>query len=65
MIGLYDEDEIWREDTPGLENVVTSYFQKMFTAGAVNQEEVCATLNAIQPCVLDVMNQSLCAPYSA
>ncbi|KAK9943537.1 hypothetical protein M0R45_009142 [Rubus argutus] len=37
----------------------------MFTAGVVDQEAVCATLDSIQPCVSDEMNQNLCAPYSA
>ncbi|KAK9940827.1 hypothetical protein M0R45_017468 [Rubus argutus] len=63
--GLFDENGVWREDDLGMEEVVTTYFQKMFSAGSVDQMCVDATLAAIQPCVTDSMNQLLCAPYSA
>lgn len=36
--GLFDENGIWRDDEQGMEHVISSYFQKMFTAGNVDQE---------------------------
>lgn len=64
LFGLFDEYGNWHEDDHGLEYVVTSYFQKMFSAISLDLEALEKTLGAIQPCVTDSMNQSLCAPYT-
>lgn len=61
--GLFDDDGLWCEDDHGIEEGVTSYFQRMFTVGSVDQMALDATLNAIQPCVTATMTQALCAPY--
>ncbi|KAK9931600.1 hypothetical protein M0R45_018872 [Rubus argutus] len=64
LVGLFDENGLWRDNEEGMEEVVTSYFQRMFNAGEVDQVALDATLNAIQPYVTVEMNQALCAPYS-
>ncbi|XP_024155771.1 uncharacterized protein LOC112163728 [Rosa chinensis] len=60
--GLYDDEGQWFEDDAGIENVVTSYFSKMFQASEIDYEAVHTTLEAIQPSVSEEMNAQLCAP---
>ncbi|XP_061998976.1 uncharacterized protein LOC133716286 [Rosa rugosa] len=62
--GLYDEDGNWREDDAGLEEVITSYFTKMFSASEIDIEALDRTLEAIVPSVTSQMNEDLCAPYT-
>lgn len=65
LLGLFDENGIRHEDDKGVENVVTSYFQKMFSASSIDVGALEATLGAIQPCVTASMNQALCASYTS
>ncbi|XP_062028822.1 uncharacterized protein LOC133744796 [Rosa rugosa] len=61
---LYDEEGGWCEDDKGMENIVTSYFSKMFAAQDLDHEAVITTLAVLQPCVSPEMNNQLCAPYN-
>ncbi|KAL6181023.1 hypothetical protein ACLB2K_047681 [Fragaria x ananassa] len=62
--GLYDVNGEWVEDDEGVAQVVSSYFQHMFTAENVDIEAMETTLAALTPCVTASMNEELCAPYS-
>ncbi|XP_062014109.1 uncharacterized protein LOC133730559 [Rosa rugosa] len=64
LLGLFDHEGQWKDDDEGMENIVTSYFSKMFTATDLDVDAINLTLAAIQPCVTSDMNQKLCAPYS-
>ncbi|KAL6204999.1 hypothetical protein ACLB2K_022265 [Fragaria x ananassa] len=63
--GLYNDLGEWVEDDEGVEQVVSSYFQSMFTAEDVDIEAMNTTLNAIQPCISSEMNEQLRAQYSS
>lgn len=45
--GLYNDQGEWVEDDEGVEQVVSSYFQSMFTAEDVHMEAMNTTLDAI------------------
>ncbi|KAL6199737.1 hypothetical protein ACLB2K_029520 [Fragaria x ananassa] len=47
-----------------MEEVVTDYFAKMFQALVIYYGAVNATLEAIEPCVTQAMNEQLCRSYS-
>ncbi|XP_062014320.1 uncharacterized protein LOC133730820 [Rosa rugosa] len=62
--GLFDEIGEWCEDDEGMESVITSYFSSMFTASDIDLAAMHTTLEVIQPCVTQDMNERLCAEYS-
>lgn len=59
---LMDEDEVWQEDRSGMEEVVVSYFQKLFTSNEEgNFDEI---LSHVNPSVTEEMNNSLDCPFT-
>ncbi|XP_062028887.1 uncharacterized protein LOC133744874 [Rosa rugosa] len=64
LLGLFDTSGQWHDDDDDMEEVVSSYFAKMFTASSVDTEAVEITLAAIQPSVTSDMNLLLCAQYT-
>ncbi|XP_024178242.1 uncharacterized protein LOC112184205 [Rosa chinensis] len=70
QILLYQEESFWKqrskwfEDDVGVENVVTTYFSKMFQASEIDFDAVHTTLADIRPSVNQEMNNQLCASYT-
>lgn len=62
--GLFDRHGVWQDSEVGIENVVTSYFSYMFSAGTYDLDHMSTVVDLIPTCVTEAMNSDLCAPYS-
>lgn len=63
--GLFDEwGGVWRDADVDIENVVTSYYQKLFTSSSPSDEAMNVVLDAIDPTIIEEMNVELCRKCS-
>ena len=59
--GLMDDNGLWQEEDPMLENIVLTYFSHIFQSnGPTYTSPVVAN---VQPIVTDSMNSFLCQPF--
>jgi len=63
ILGLCDAEGVWQEDDQRIENIVVDYYTSIFKSnGPTNASTV---VNAIQPVVIDAMNNGLVQEFQA
>ena len=63
ILGITNENEVWQEDDLGVERVILDYFTSIFRTNGPT--DTTAVVEAIQPVVIDPMNEYICQPFQA
>lgn len=64
LLGLFDKDGVWQDSDLGMEGVMLSYFQDIFTTANLDLAYINSVVELFQPKVTVDMNRDLCADYS-
>ncbi|XP_057249396.1 uncharacterized protein LOC130590838 [Beta vulgaris subsp. vulgaris] len=64
MKGLYDEEGVWQEDEDKLEEIVVSYYSKLFSSTEPRVPDTQRVLQHMGRCVSHEMNMELTKPYT-
>ncbi|KAL0444623.1 UNVERIFIED_CONTAM: putative mitochondrial protein [Sesamum latifolium] len=65
IFSLKDDSGIWREKPDEVQEIISSYFQRLFTPNELNIQELHTVLDVIQPRVTDATNEELICPFLA
>jgi hypothetical protein len=63
IIGLFDGNGVWREGELGVEEVITDYFNEIFSSSSLSPESIESALTGVDAVVSPEMNTELLRPF--